>query len=282
MTGTEPMSSAKAFEVFTEHRRFKYRGCAPDVDDPTRAAGDLSLPRNAWITEDRDGAEPKRERTAREAAAIEVCLDCPVMVLCDAYASSVRPDGRLAEPRWVWGGRTALERHRRFISQRHEATVEQSRDGAADPGGDEAPVPGPVELTEQQRAVLEALAGSLDAEAVAAAAGVDLRTANWQRSKLVTLVGLDKTRTTRGQLLCAAVERGLLDADVVVEDDGSVPAVPPPPPRIRRAAHASSQPVRSAPWGRASQLSFDDELEPEASSVVPLYPSTTVRLEAVA
>ena len=292
MTGTVTMSSAKAFEAFTEHPRYKYRGCAPDVDDPTRAAGDLSLSRNAWITEDRDGAEPPKEREAREAAVVEVCLNCPVMVLCDAYASSVRPDGRLAEPRWVWGGRTALQRHRRFISQRHEATVERSREGVGLGGvgqGSASVVPaaspdavgrGDV-CTEQQRAVLAALARCTDAEAVAVAAGMDLRTANWQRSRLVTLVGLDKTRTTRAQLLAAAVEQGLLDPRLVVADDGSVPAVPPPParPRGRRADGAGSGPGE----GVDVQLSLDEVLDPSdgPASVTALFPAG-VRLDAVA
>ena len=145
MTGTEPISSAKAFEVFTDHPRFKYRGCAPDVDDPTRAAGDVGLSRNAWITDDRDGAEPQREREAREAAAIDVCVSCPVMVLCDQYANSVRPDGRLAEPRWIWGGRTARERTRSFERREKPARVARAL---------------PVERLEtpQKLAVLRALA----------------------------------------------------------------------------------------------------------------------------
>jgi hypothetical protein len=300
MTGTAPMSSAMAFELFTEHPRFKYRGCAPDVDDPTRAAGDLSLPRNAWITDDRDGAEPQRERKAREAAAIEVCLGCPVMVLCDAYASSVRPDGRLAEPRWVWGGRTALERHRRFIGQRHEATVGQYLGQAEESCGvPQGPAPGPVPVpgaasvpgpepvehlqTKQKQAVLQALAAHSDPGEVARVAGVDWRTASWQRSRLVTQFGLDKSRATRVELLRAAVRRGLLDAGVVVEDDGSVPAVPPSPPRVRGRAARNASPARVRPVPRertACQLTFDDlEVDP---AVVSLYPSAAVCLEAAA
>jgi hypothetical protein len=277
------MSSAKAFEVFTEHRRFKYRGCAPDVDDPTRAAGDVSLPRNAWVTEDRDGAEPQKERTAREAAVIEVCLNCPVMVACDAYASSVRPDGRLAEPRWVWGGRTALERHRRFIGQRHAVAVEQYRVDAEESCGAEAsvsaPVSAPVEhlQTEQKQAVLAALAVHADPEEVARVAGVDWRTASWQRSRLVTQFGLDKTRATRVDLLRAAIRQGLLDAGVVVEDDGSVPAVPPSPPRSRGRRAGAEVEAGGGPFG---QLSLDDVLEPAPASVTDLYPSA--RLEAAA
>lgn len=204
-------------EAWEGHPRFRYRGCAPDVDVPGRAAGDLSLNLDAWHGADRDGSEPQRVREARQAAAVEVCLGCPVMVQCDAYASAVVVDGggaaRLAEPEGIWGGRTALERHRVFIRRRHEVA---------------APAPAERVRTEQRLRVLEALARHVDAVAVAEAAGVDVRTANWQRSRLVTQLNLDKGSATRGELLAAAVERGLVDASVVVADDGRVPAVPPP------------------------------------------------------
>lgn len=42
--------------------------------------------------------EGQKARVAREDAAIEVCLSCPVMAACDAYASSVTGEGKLAEP----------------------------------------------------------------------------------------------------------------------------------------------------------------------------------------
>lgn len=193
------------------------------MDEPGRAAGDLSLSLDAWHGEDRDGAEEPREREARQAAAVEVCLSCPVMVQCDAYASSVVVEGgkaRLAEPAGIWGGRTALERHRAFIRRRHEVAV---------------PAPRRLMRTPQKLRVLEALARHVDAEAVASAAGMDVRTANWQRSRLVTQLGLDKVTATRGELLRAAVEQGLLDAAVVVADDGRVPAVPQAAP-LRPAA----------------------------------------------
>jgi hypothetical protein len=217
------MELRKAWE---EHPYFRYRGCAPDVDEPGQAAGDVSLSLDAWHGEDRDGSEPQREREARQAAAVEVCLNCPVMVACDAYASSVVVEGgkaRLAEPDGIWGGRLALERHRAFIRRRHEvaaqAPVRQMR-------------------TPQRLRVLEALAQHVDAEQVAQAAGVDVRTANWQRSRLVTQLNLDKGTATRAQLLEAAVDQGLLDGSVVVADDGTVPAVPPPAP-----SSGSSRPV---------------------------------------
>lgn len=213
---TSSIALRKAWE---EHPHHKYRGCAPDPDMPDRAAGDPSLSLDAWHGEDRDGSEPQRERLAREAAAVEVCLNCPVMVQCGAYANSVvTEDGkaRLAEPDGIWGAELALERHRAFIRRRHEVAV---------------PAPARQMRTPQRLRVLEALAAHVTAEAVAQAAGVDVRTANWQRSRLVTQLNLDKETATRRELLKAAVDRGLLDAAVVVVDDGSVPAVPPPAPK---------------------------------------------------
>lgn len=216
MTGTTTnVTTAVAYQAFTEHRRYPYRGCAPDPVLPSRMAGDLDLPLGAHQAPDVDGGEPQAARVAREEAAVEVCLGCPVMVQCDLYASSVVVEGksaRLAEPAGVWGGRTALERHRAFIKTRHEL----------------APAAPDVRFnTVQKRAVLRALAVHADPYAVAAAAGVDVRTANWQRSKLTTLLGLPHD-ASRAQFLAAAVDRGLLDGVTVVADDGTVPAVPPP------------------------------------------------------
>jgi len=227
---TSSIALRKAWE---ESPRYRYRGCAPDVDEPGRAAGDLALSLDAWSGEDRDGSEPQRERLAREQAAVEVCLGCPVMVQCAAYANSVVvEDGkaRLAEPDGIWGGELALERHRAFIRRRHEVAV---------------PAPARQMRTPQRLRVLEALAVHVTAEAVAEAAGVDVRTANWQRSRLVTQLNLDKETATRAQLLRAAVERGLLDAAVVVVDDGRVPAVPPPAPKSTGSAPVV--PVEDAP-----------------------------------
>lgn len=222
-------------EAWEEHPHFRYRGCAPDADVPGMAAGDPSLSLDAWHGEDRDGSEPQRERLAREAAAVEVCLNCPVMVACDAYANSVTTEGgkaRLAEPAGIWGGRLALERHRAFIKRRHEVA---------------APAPARLLKTPQKLRVLEALAAHISPEAVAQAAGVDVRTANWQRSRLVTQLNLDKETATRAQLLTAAVERGLLDASVVVADDGSVPAVPQPAPSRATAPTRVSEPLKAVP-----------------------------------
>ncbi|WP_055693436.1 WhiB family transcriptional regulator [Streptomyces prasinopilosus] len=226
---TDSIALRRAWE---KHPHFRYRGCAPDVDQPSRAAGDTALSLDAWHGEDLDGGEPQRVREARQAAAVEVCLNCPVMVQCDAYANSVVVEGgkaRLAEPDGIWGGRLALERHRAFIRRRHEvaaqAPVRQMR-------------------TPQRLRVLEALAVHAEAEAVAQAAGVDVRTANWQRSRLVTQLNLDKGTATRRELLAAAVDQGLLDESVVVADDGTVPAVPPPVPSS--GSSPSSRPAPSA------------------------------------
>jgi hypothetical protein len=135
------------------------------------------------------------------------------MVQCAAYANTVVMDGdvaRLAEPHGVWGGETQLERHNAFIKHRHEVMG-----AAAD-----------AKLrTEQKLAVLAALAVHADPYRVAAAARMDVRTAGWQRSAIVTLMGLSR-EASRMQLLAAAVERGLVDAGLVVADDGSVPACP--------------------------------------------------------
>lgn len=228
-------------EAWEEHPHFRYRGCAPDADVPGMAAGDPSLSLDAWHGEDRDGSEPQRERLAREQAAVEVCLNCPVMVQCDAYANSVTTEGgkaRLAEPAGIWGGRLALERHRAFIKRRHEVA---------------APAPARLLKTPQKLRVLEALAAHISPEAVAQAAGVDVRTANWQRSRLVTQLNLDKESATRAQLLAVAVERGLLDASAVVADDGTVPAVP--PPAAKPSGPELAEPTQLELWSGALPLS---------------------------
>jgi hypothetical protein len=229
---------------------------------------------DAWVP------EGQKERRVREDAAIEVCLNCPVMVQCDAYASSVTPDGRLAEPDGVWGGRRSLERHKALIKARHAVAAAPDR----------------VFHTAQKQAVLKALAVCWDPFEVAAAAGMDVRTANWQRSSLVRLLGLPKD-ASRMRALAAARERGLLEEVALVADDGSVPAIPPPtklpaqeqkdeepvemppvavlasrPCRPRRRVQRSRQSVAEVMPG---QLSFFDDVP-----VQSLY--TARRLEAAA
>lgn len=240
----KPLSSAAAREAWMEDRYFKYRGCAPDADNPRRMAGNPKLPVGAHHAPDAWEAESQKARREREAAVTEVCLDCPVMVLCDAYASSVTPEGRLAEPDGVWGGRTGLERHKALIRSRSAAP----------------PAPDRRFHTAQKTAVLRAFAVCWDPYEVAAAAdrivrelegpgsaGMDLRTVNWQRSNLTTLLGLPHT-ASRAQFLDAAGSRGLLEGVVVVADDGSVLAVPPPTrmPDRAPAARPDAGPVRVA------------------------------------
>ncbi|MGW4270777.1 hypothetical protein ACWEGQ_00065 [Streptomyces seoulensis] len=279
MTGVT--DSLAAYEAWTTHRHYRYRGCAPDVDNPRVAAGNPDLSLDAWSGEDRDGGEPQKDRIARERAAVEVCLGCPVMVLCGQYANSVVMDegrARLAEPEGIWGGQLGLERHRAFIARRHEVA---------------AAAPVRLIATKQRLRVLHALARHVDAEAVAAAAGVDVRTANWQRSRLTTQLNLDRQSATRAELLRVAVERGLLDGSVVVADDGLVPAVPPATGPAPAADVPVSEPLVASPvipGGRVfkrkrgpayipGQLAFFPA-EAVVAPVVPLYPSR--RMEAAA
>ncbi|MCI3279187.1 hypothetical protein MQP27_49800 [Streptomyces sp. 7R015] len=134
------------------------------------------------------------------------------MVQCMAYGASLNAAGRLAVPHGILGGLTALERHKAFVRERQEkpAVVEPAPD---------------VQLkTEQKLAVLRALAVHEAPEAVAAAAGVDVRTAQWQRSRLTTQLGLPKT-ATRVQVLEAAVARGLLEVGEVAGQLSLFPSV---------------------------------------------------------
>ena len=62
-------------------------------------------------------------RRAREAAAIEVCVACPVMVQCLAFGASVNAAGKLAVPHGILGGMTALERHKALVQERQSAPV---------------------------------------------------------------------------------------------------------------------------------------------------------------
>lgn len=230
------LGSYTARQNLMTHHRYRYRGCAPDVDDPTVAAGNLGVPVTAWETPDVDGGEVQADRVRREAAAIEVCVECPVMVQCLAYGSSVTRAGRLAVPHGVLGGMTALERHKEFVKERQVVPV------VVEPAPD-------VQLrTEQKLAILRALAAHEAPEDVARAAGLDLRTANWQRARLVTQLGLPKS-ASRAEVLEAAAARGLLE----VEDGGG----------------GTSAGVVGVP-SRPVQLTFDDVLTP--ASVRDLFP----------
>lgn len=195
-----------AYVAWTEHRFFKYRGCAPDPDQPRRAAGNPELSLDAWNGPDLDGGETQREREARQRAAKAVCMACPVRVECDVYANLVPA---LADG--IRGGRTVRERGRLVEAPRRRVPVAASVDQLR---------------TEQKLAVLKALAAHADEYRVAMESGLDVRKANWQRARLTSGLGLEAS-ASRMQLLKAAVKAGLVDGGLVVADDGSVPAIPP-------------------------------------------------------
>lgn len=252
MTIPTRLDPKTARDEFTDHPHYKYRGCAPDPDDPAVAAGNPDVPVTAWDAPTADGGEPQTERIARERAAIDVCVGCAVMVQCLAYGSSVTREGRLAEPHAILGGLTALERHRQFVKARQQAAA--------------APKPAPVRQlrTPQKLAVLRALAAHAGPGEVAAAAGMDLRTANWQRSILRTKLGLPET-ASRMQLLDAAAAAGLLGGVRVVRDDGSVPAVPPPGKTAATAATPKQQALATAP-APVPDLAYDAPRRPRTRS----------------
>lgn len=248
MSSLPRLDPRTARHELTDHPYYRYRGCAPDVDDPRMAAGNPSLPVTSWEPPDVDGGEPQDVRIARETAAIDVCVSCPVMVQCLAYGSSVTEGGKLAEPYAILGGMTALERHRQFVKARTREAK-----------------PKPVLVqqlqTRQKLAVLRALARYTGAEAVATAAGMDVRTANWQRSIIVGMVGLDRRSATRMQLLDVVRGLGLLDDVTVVADDGSVTAVP-PPGKSATTGRGPRQQVLTALPAPAPELVYDAPRRP--------------------
>ncbi|MCX4885956.1 hypothetical protein [Streptomyces sp. NBC_00847] len=224
MTQPRRLDPKTAQQELSDHPRYKYRGCAEDPDDPRLAAGSaevevdgelvmVRVPVTAWDAPTVDGGEEKEVREARQQAAIDVCMDCPVMVQCLAYGSSLTREGKLAEPYAILGGMTALDRHKRFVGERKVRPVK-------------GPAPVDQLRTPQKLAVLRALAVSPDEYRVAIETGLGVRKANWQRARLVSGLGLVAS-ASRGELLAAAVEAGLLDGGLVVADDGSVPAIPP-------------------------------------------------------
>lgn len=231
-----------AREALTDDRFYKYRGCAPDPDDRRRAAGNPDLLVDAWSPPTNDGGEGESARLAREAAVIAVCVACPVMALCEAWASQLDDEGRLAEPYGVAGGRRALERHRELITARFQvqplvwlrvalvaagrvdvwvllASLVQAGSATSRSAVDEC-------RSEQKQAVLRALAVSSDADEVAVLAGLDTRTANWHRSKLCLLLGLDRRSATRMDLLREARRRGVLPVGVELVSGVRVAAAP--------------------------------------------------------
>lgn len=206
------MTPSQARDALTGHRLYHYRGCGPDQDDPRMAAGDPDLPVDAWGPYTGDGAEPQAARYARERAAKSVCGYCPVRTECASYANTETEDGKhLVEPEGIWGGQVALDRHRALIARRTAAA-----DTVTDRALAEARSP-------QKLAVLTALAVDLYDQRVARRAGMDVRTANWHRSALCSLLGLDKETATRDDLLAAAVHHGLLPAGIRIVWDGLWP-----------------------------------------------------------
>jgi hypothetical protein len=216
------IDSIAARQQLVDDRHYKYRGCAPDEDQPSMSAADPDVSLDAWGPYTGDGAEPQKERFDREKTAKAICGRCPVLALCRTYANTTAVDAdgveHLVEPEGVMGGELALTRHRALIARRHAATT-----GTA-PAAEAPAAPVVRDLTEgrtrQKRAVLNALARETDPELVAYRAGMDLRTANWHRSALVTMLGLDKERATRDQLLAAAVDQGLLPRSTRIRPDG--------------------------------------------------------------
>lgn len=259
-----------ALAEMTEHPHYAYRGCAPDVDDPRRAAGNPELSVDAWAPRTEDGGELQKDREAREALAVDVCMGCAVWAQCRTYGNTVDADGRLVEPHGILGGETALERHRKLVKAKQDALP--------------APAPDRFFDTAQIRGLLYALARHAVAANVEVVAGMDQRTANWQRSRLTTKLGLPKS-ASRNEVLRAALERGLVQKHWVRFDDGSVPAIAPSPRgegAVRwRLRTVGRRPPRSKFAGIAGQL----DLSPAAAraavrSISPVRKTT--RLEAAA
>lgn len=247
-------------QELTDHPYYRYRGCAPDTDEPDRAAGDLDLPVDSWQVPDVDGGEGQDERLAREAAAKAVCSHCPVLAQCRAFGASVIVDGdvaKLAEQFSILGGMTALERHRAFVKTRHEVAV---------------PAPDRKLRTPKKLAVLRALAAHTDPYQVAAAAGMDVARANWQRTRIATLLNLP-AGATQADLLAEAARRGLLDG-VTLPNRTDDPCKPVRVPSPRRDRFTSV----------AGQLEFDDLFPDDLAPTAPVtqLPVHTVLLEAAA
>ncbi|MFB7592408.1 hypothetical protein [Streptomyces sp. NPDC056169] len=237
MNTTEALA---AYRNLTEHRHYVYRGCAPDPDQPTQSAADPDLPLDAWGGSTLDGGQEQAERLDHQRRAIDICGRCPVRAACQVYANVEIPGGGLVEPDGIWGGERSLDRHRALIARR-----------AADPVLAE-PAPVSVEQIAEagsltKRALLRALARETDAELVAYRAGMDLRTSNWHRSTLCTLLGLDKETASRAELLQTAQRHGLLPAGARIVPDGRWPiAAAPTTDGARQRRLAPERPVQLA------------------------------------
>jgi WhiB family redox-sensing transcriptional regulator len=71
-------------------------------------------------------------RSARESAAKEVCMHCPVRIACAEHALTVR------EPYGVWGGLTEEEREEQYARER-AARRAAAKAAAAGPRGGKRP-----------------------------------------------------------------------------------------------------------------------------------------------
>ncbi|MFB9558684.1 WhiB family transcriptional regulator, partial [Streptomyces roseoviridis] len=178
------------------------------------SAADPTLPLDAWGPRIADGDLEQAERHEQTRRAIEICGRCPILDACRTYANTETPEGLLAEPDGIWGGQTSLERHRALIGRRTAQPVSDVQ--IAEAG------------SEPKRRLLAALARETDEELVAYRAGMDVRTANWHRSALCSLLGLDKETATRQQLLDFARHHDLLPANVRIVPDGRWPVVAAP------------------------------------------------------
>ncbi|MFD7855240.1 hypothetical protein ACFV6B_13270 [Streptomyces microflavus] len=239
---TTTMSPIAARQRLVDDRHYKYRGCAPDPEAPGMSAGDPDVPLDAWGPYTDDGAEPQKTRLDREKAAMAICGRCPVLALCRTYANTtvieVDANGRqiehLVEPEGVLGGELALTRHRALVKRKvaeAPAVLSPVRDLAD-------------ARTPQKTAVLRALAAEVADGRVAHRAGMDLRTCNWHRSALCSLLDLDKETATRDDLLAAAVLRGLLPSATGVVWDGLWPvAAAPTTDGVRQRRIAPGMPL---------------------------------------
>lgn len=218
------------------HPAWNIRACAPDPRSPALARG-TTVPITAWTPAHR---EPQTVRATREQQAKDLCLTCPLLQACRAYA--LGDDGGPGEAWHIWGGMTAAERRnhvvRRALRTTSAETPANSATGtrATDDDGELPPLP----LSPLDRTVLHALAAHHTPHAVATAAGLDLTRTNWHRSRLVTRLGLDPATTTRTQLLHAARTAGHLDpATTITPDPCPIAAVPSRQHTVTQHSHRS-------------------------------------------
>ncbi|GGZ82520.1 hypothetical protein [Streptomyces rubiginosohelvolus] len=239
---TTTVDAIAARQRLVDDRHYRYRGCAPDPETPGMSAGDPDVPLDAWGPYTDDGPEPQKVRLDREKAAKDICKRCPVLSLCRTYGNTTvveadahgRQIERLVEPEGILGGELALTRHRALVKRKVKEAPELV-----------APVQDLVDArTPQKVAVLRALAAEVADERVARRAGMDLRTCNWHRSALCSLLDLDKETATRDELLTAAVLRGLLPSAAGVVWDGLWPiAAAPTTDGVRQRRIAPDMPL---------------------------------------